>query len=139
MAEVTNHQDLLDSVIRSPHTISLSLDYRAEVLKLEDEIDQALHELRKSQASEYKIAEDRLYAQKGYLHNLYQQLERERSEWTHCKSITKKDVLLDAVLNRVDQIKQEVAKLKDMEQVAKGFGRTSKGILREHFGLEIEE
>lgn len=139
MAEVTNHQDLLDSVIRSPHTISLSLDYRAEVLKLEDEIDQALHELRKSQASEYKIAEERLYAQKGYLHNLYQQLERERSEWTHCKSITKKDVLLDAVLNRVDQIKQEVAKLKDMEQVAKGFGRTSKGILREHFGLEIEE
>lgn len=139
MAEVTNHQDLLDSVIRSPHTVSLSLDYRAEVLKLEDEIDQALHELRKSQASEYKIAEDRLYAQKGYLHNLYQQLERERSEWTHCKSITKKDVLLDAVLNRVDQIKQEVAKLKDMEQVAKGFGRTSKGILREHFGLEIEE
>lgn len=139
MAEVTNHQDLLDSVIRSPHTISLSLDYRAEVLKLEDEIDQALHELRKSQASEYKIAEERLYAQKGYLHNLYQQLERERSEWTHCKSINKKDVLLDAVLNRVDQIKQEVAKLKDMEQVAKGFGRTSKGILREHFGLEIEE
>lgn len=139
MAEVTNHQDLLDSVIRSPHTVSLSLDYRAEVLKLEDEIDQALHELRKSQASEYKIAEERLYAQKGYLHNLYQQLERERSEWTHCKSITKKDVLLDAVLNRVDQIKQEVAKLKDMEQVAKGFGRTSKGILREHFGLEIEE
>lgn len=139
MAEVTNHQDLLDSVIRSPHTVSLSLDYRAEVLKLEDEIDQALHELQKSQASEYKIAEERLYAQKGYLHNLYQQLERERSEWTHCKSIKKKDVLLDAVLNRVDQIKQEVAKLKDMEQVAKGFGRTSKRILREHFGLEIEE
>ncbi|KAF2285401.1 hypothetical protein P3X46_006149 [Hevea brasiliensis] len=138
MVEVTNNQEL-DTIIKLPDTLSMSSDYRAEVLKLEDEIDKALHELQKSQASEYKIAEEQLYAQKEYLHNLYQQLERERSEWICGTSSTNKEVLLNAVLNRVDQIKQEVAKLKDMEEVAKGFGRTSKRILREHFGLEIEE
>jgi hypothetical protein len=39
----------------------------------------------------------------------------------------------------VDQIKREVTKLKDMEEVANGFGRTSKDILKEHFGLEVEK
>jgi len=45
--------------------------------------------------------------------------------------------LLSAVLSRVDQIKREMRKLKDMEEVAKGFGRTFKDILKEHFGLEV--
>jgi hypothetical protein len=40
-------------------------------------------------------------------------------------------------LSRVDQIKREMTKLKDMEEVAKGFGRTFKDILKEHFGLEV--
>lgn len=52
-------------------------------------------------------------------------------------SKTKPDALLSAVLSRVDQIKREMRKLKDMEEVAKGFGRTFKDILKEHFGLEV--
>ncbi|KDP40187.1 hypothetical protein JCGZ_02185 [Jatropha curcas] len=135
--EITDQQDHLDT--KSPDILSISSDYQAETLKLEDEIDQALYQLRKSQASEYKIAEERLYAQKKYLQNLYQQLEREKLEMTRRRSGTKTDASLSTVLNRVDQIKQEMAKLKDMRQVAKGFGRTSKSILKEHFGVDTEE
>lgn len=117
----------------------MSSDSQAESLKLEDEINQVLQALQVSQEAEYKIAEERLYAQKKYLQNLYQQLDKERSELARRTLKTNPDDLLSAVLSRVDQIKREVTKLKDMEEVANGFGRTSKDILKEHFGLEVEE
>ncbi|KAA8527617.1 hypothetical protein F0562_034988 [Nyssa sinensis] len=136
--EATDYQEPLDYKTDSPQILSGNFDHRIESLKLEDEIDQVLQALRKAQESEYKIAEERLFAQKNYLLNLYQQLNKERSELSRYTSSSDPDALLDAVLNRVDQIKQEVVKLKDMEVVAKGFGKTSKDILREHFGLEME-
>lgn len=138
--EPTNHQDSIDGR-PYPSVLSISSDYNSEYLKLEYEIDQVLQALRKAQESEYKIAEERLFTQKNYLRNLYQQLDKERSELSHGASgtIAEADALLSAILNRVDQIKQEVMKLKEMEEVSNGFGRTSKGILKEHFGLEIED
>ncbi|KAG6764470.1 hypothetical protein POTOM_031939 [Populus tomentosa] len=66
-----------------------------------------------------------------------QHLDKERSELAGHTSKTKPDALLSAVLSRVDQIKREMRKLKDMEEVASGFGRTCKDILKEHFGLEV--
>lgn len=107
-------------------------------MKLDEEIDQVLEALRKSQEFEYKLAEERLYAQKKYLCDLYQQLEKEKTGLTRHVSSTNHDDLLSAVLSRVNQIKQEVAKLKVMEEVAKGFGKTSKSILEEHYGLESD-
>lgn len=138
MLEVSNHQDILDYRMSSPD-VSMSSDTQTETLKLEDEINQVLQALQVSQEVEYKIAEERLYTQKKYLQNLYQQLDKERSELARRTLKTNPDDLLSAVLSRVDQIKREVTKLKDMEEVANGFGRTSKDILKEHFGLEVEK
>lgn len=134
--EVMN--DDLNVRTSSGHTLSIAFDHRSESLMLEDEIEQVLQALRKSQDTEYKMAEERLHAQKNFLLNLYQQLEKERSELARCASSADPNALLDAVLNRVDQIKRELRKLKDMERVANGFGKTSKGILKEHFGLETQ-
>uniref|UniRef100_A0A5B7A6F1 Uncharacterized protein n=1 Tax=Davidia involucrata TaxID=16924 RepID=A0A5B7A6F1_DAVIN len=136
--EVTDYQEPLDCRTGLLQNLSGNVDHQIKSLKLEEEIDQVLQELRKSQEFEYKIAEERLCAQKNYLLNLYQQLGKERSELSRGTSSTDPDAALDAVLNRVDQIKLEVMKLRDMEEVAKGFGKTSKDILREHFGLEME-
>lgn len=140
---VTNGQDPLDIKTSSEHTLSIAFDPRLESLKLENEVDHVLLALQKSQESEYKIAAETLYAQKNYLLNLYQQLEKERSELkselAHRTSSADSYTFLDAVLSRVNQIKQELMKLKGMEKVANGFGKTSKGILKEHFGLETEK
>ena len=122
----------------SPDVYSVP-DQECESQILEDEIDKVLHALRKSQASEYKIAEERLYAQKSRLLNLYEQLEESRSQLSRGISSASSDALLDVVVNTSGRIRHEVNKLKDMEKVAKGFGRTPKGILKEHFGLEIED
>ncbi|XP_022738899.1 protein OBERON 2-like [Durio zibethinus] len=137
--EPSNHQDSLDSGPCLVSVLSISSDYQSEYQKLEYEIDQVLQALRKAQESEYKIAEERLDAQKNYLRNLYEQLDKEKSELSSRASGTEADALLNAILNRVDQIKQEVMKLKEMEEVANGFGRTPKGTLKKHFGLEIED
>ncbi|XP_030974275.1 protein OBERON 2-like [Quercus lobata] len=136
--EVMNDEDPLNVRTSSGHTLSIAFDHQSESLRLEDEIEQVLQALRKSQDSEFKMAEERLHVQKNFLLNLYQQLEKERSELARCASSADPNALLDAVLNRVDQIKRELRKLKDMERVANGFGKTSKGILKEHFGLETQ-
>ncbi|KAK4388586.1 hypothetical protein Sango_2465200 [Sesamum angolense] len=107
------------------------LDHLVESLKLEDEVDQILDSLRKSQEIEYRLAEERLSTQKNYILNLYQQINKERSS-------EDQDSLLDEVLSRVDQVKREVSRLKDMADVSKGFGRVPKHILKELFGLDIE-
>ncbi|KAM1086957.1 hypothetical protein ACFX13_012743 [Malus domestica] len=112
--------------------------YRTEAQKLEEEIDQVLHALRRSQETEFKMAEECLNAQKNYLCNLYQQLEKEKSDLVQHAS-TDSDALLSTVMSRVKQIKSEVKKLKDMEEVANGFGKTSRAVLKEHFSLAIED
>ncbi|KAF4363512.1 hypothetical protein CsatB_026209 [Cannabis sativa] len=132
--DVVNQQDPLNII----QTDIQSFNWKTESLKLEEEIDQVLQALRKSQEIEYEMAEERLYTQKNCLSNLFQQLEIERSALTRHVSSTDEDDLLTAVFNRVNQIKRELIKLKEMEKVASGFGRTDRGILEEHYGLEIE-
>ncbi|GLT78533.1 hypothetical protein SLA2020_500650 [Shorea laevis] len=137
--DVADHQEPLDTKPGSLRILSISSDYWNEYLKLEDEIEQVLHELKRSQELEYKTAEETLFSQKNYIRNLYQQLDEERSELSRRTSGAGADALLNAVLKRVDQIKREVFKLKEMEKVAGGFGSTPKGILKEHFHLTIED
>ena len=116
----------------------MSTEYQACSVKLDDEVDTILQALRKSQELEYKIAEEQLHHQKSYLQNLYQQLEQESSRLTCKKLPVDFDNLLSIVLKRNSQIKREVQKLEEMKEIAKGFGKTSKGILREHFGLNSD-
>ncbi|KAH0634115.1 hypothetical protein KY290_038482 [Solanum tuberosum] len=130
-----------ESILRersSPPKMTSNFDHRVESLKLEDEIDQTLQALRKSQNFEYRLAEERLLVQKNYIMNLYEQLDKERSDLSSHTTMVETDTLVDAVLQRVDQIKREVLKLKDMKQVQNGFGSTSKTILKDYFGLEAE-
>ncbi|KAL7081102.1 hypothetical protein ACP275_14G018500 [Erythranthe tilingii] len=133
----TEKDEPQDSITGPPQKISSNFDHRIESLKLEDEIDHVLDALRKSQEMEYRLAEERLSSQKNCILNLYQQLDKERSELSSCTSRKYKDSMLDNVLNRVDQIKREVSKLKDMEEVAKGFGKVPKQILKEQFGVDF--
>ncbi|XP_077247724.1 CDPK adapter, putative (DUF1423) isoform X2 [Tasmannia lanceolata] len=123
-------------------SVYITSDHRIASSKLENEIDEALQSLRKSQESEYRIAEQKLYAHKDFLLGLYRQLDAERSELaqhTSSPNDGNSDDLLANVLSRVDQIKQEEVKHRHMMQIGKGFGRTPKGILKEHFGLPIED
>ncbi|KAI4317850.1 hypothetical protein L6164_025683 [Bauhinia variegata] len=111
---------------------------QSDSIKLEDEIDKVLRDLRNSQEIEYNIAEERLNMQKKYLQNLYQQLENEKSVLA-CQNSSRSNFLTRAVKEREEQIRRELLKFRDMKKVADGFGRTSKNILKEHFGLEIED
>ncbi|KAL0548246.1 hypothetical protein IC582_012694 [Cucumis melo] len=122
------------SIISSEWTMSTPFDHWIESLKLEDEIDQVLHGLKRSQEFEYNLAEEKLLLHKNYLHNLFQQLEKEQTELRHQTPSTGQN----AVSNRVDQIKREVKRLKRMEKVADGFGMTPKDILKEDFDLDVE-
>lgn len=87
---------------------------------------------------EYRVAEEQLNAQKSYLHNLYQQLKQESSQLACQKSPANSDDLLNIVLSRNNQIKHEVEKLKEMKEIAKGFGMTPKSILKGHFSLDVD-
>lgn len=108
-------------------------DFKIESLLLEGDIDQILQSLKKSQESEYKIAEEALITQKNLIQYLYRELDYERSEYSA-------DVLNDdGVRRRIDQIKKEIEKLEEMKAVADGFGRAPKRILKEHYGLETEK
>ncbi|GFZ07493.1 CDPK adapter, putative [Actinidia rufa] len=135
--EITNYQETPEFGTSPLQILSGNFDLHIESLKLEDEIDEVLRALRKAHESEYQIAEARLVAQKNYLLNLYQQLDKERSELSTYTLSYDKEALIDAVQNRVDQIKREILKLREMEQVAKGFSKLSKDVLKEHFGLEM--
>ncbi|CAI0559472.1 unnamed protein product [Linum tenue] len=117
-----------------------SPDYSAEILQLDAEIDDVLRAMRKSQKLELKLAEEQLHAKKRNLQNLYQQLQKEHSELA-CLELeaTGAGELRSTVTSRIDQINWERRKLERMKRVANGFGRTSKRILREHFGLEVEK
>ncbi|XP_057450259.1 protein OBERON 1-like isoform X3 [Lotus japonicus] len=109
---------------------TISYNSLPKALKLEAEVDEVLQALRKSQELEYKVAEERIQAQKTYLQNLYQQLECEKSELA-CQNSSSTDVLEE----RNQQIRKEVEKFEAMKKVANGFARTPKDILKEHFDL----
>lgn len=134
----TYHGETTLRETHSPPKIASNFDYRVESLKLEDEIDQVLQALRKSQNFEYSLAEERLVVQKNYIMNLYEQLDKERSDLSSHTSVAETNTLVDAVRQRVDQIKREVLKLDEMKQVQNVFGSTSKTILKDHFGLDAE-
>ncbi|XP_042517198.1 protein OBERON 2 [Macadamia integrifolia] len=125
----------------SQQPIYITSDHRIAASKLEDEIDQVLQSLKRSQETEYRIAKERLYAKKSSILSMYEQLDKERSELAKQSPDTEgnSDALLANVLNRVKQINRESARLKEMEEVAKGFVRVPKAILNEHFGLEIKD
>ncbi|XP_061991113.1 protein OBERON 2 isoform X1 [Rosa rugosa] len=135
--EVTTYQEPSNGKTCSD-LMSASFDYRSESQRLAEDIDQVLHALKTSQESEFKMAEEKLLAQKNYICNLYQQLEKEKSDLAR-RTSTDPDALLSIVLSRVKQIKREVTNLKEMEEIASGFGKTSRATLKKHFNLEIEE
>lgn len=124
----------------SPLNVGGSESYSApdDMIKLEIEADQALHNLRKSQEYEYKLAEERIYSQKNYLKNLYQQLKSEGSELTRPRS-SNSFVTDHTIRKREEQIRLETEKLRVMMKVGKGFGSVHHDILREHFGVEISD
>lgn len=135
--ELENHEDHPTNRFLSP-LLSSKFDHRVETLVLEDEIDQILMALKKSQESEYTLAEETLSVQKNCIQDLYQQLDHERSALSQRAASPDADAILDSFLCKVDHLKQEIRKFKDMKEVAKGFGRTPKRILKEHFNLETE-
>ncbi|MCL7038425.1 hypothetical protein MKW94_001198 [Papaver nudicaule] len=120
----------------------ITSDHQVESLKLEKEVEQVLQELKKSQQVEYETAKAKLYAKKQVILDLYQKLDAEKSKLDN-RSLSNKnadmDTLLSGILNRVNEIKRELISLKDMIQIAKGFGRTPTSILKEHFGLQIAD
>ena len=129
---------------RAQGNLYITSGYSNVSVKLEDEIDGVLRELKRSQESEYRLAEQKLYAQRDFLLSLYQQLEVERSELACSMPLpvggsNVSDNLLTIVLNKVDQIKHEEAKLKEMMKIAKGFGGTPKTVINNHFGLPIND
>lgn len=118
----------------------ITSDCHSASVKFENEIDRALHSLKRSQESEYRIAEQKLYAHKDLLLGLYQQFDDERAELSkHTTDDVDSNTLRANVLSKVDRIKREVVKLKHMMEISKGFGRTPKGILNEHFGILIDD
>ncbi|GAB4843365.1 hypothetical protein Ancab_013331 [Ancistrocladus abbreviatus] len=137
-----NQHDLSDSGTGSLHSAPgswSSADHESEYLKLGEEIDQVLEELRKSQDYEYMVARERLLAQRDYLLNLYQQLDNDKSELGKCIPRTDTNALLSAIVNREERIKQEVSKFKDMLEVRRGFGRMPRHTLKELFNMDIKE
>lgn len=138
--EVSEKKNPSDAIIEKANPSNESEPCSSQIhhQKLETEINWVLLAMRQAQDSEYKMAEERLHAQKKYLCNLYEQLEHEISELRDRGLSSDSSDLVNCVSKRKDQIKREYEKLLKMKEVAKGFGRTSKEILKEHFGLEME-
>ncbi|PNX93535.1 calmodulin protein kinase [Trifolium pratense] len=119
----------------STSQVILREEYHSQILNLEAEIDDILAGLRKSQELEYKVAEERLHAQKIYIQNLYEQLQCVVTE-LECPDLTHSGPLFRAIREKKEQIKQEKEKFNEMKMVASGFGRISRDILKEHFAYE---
>ncbi|CAH9108945.1 unnamed protein product [Cuscuta europaea] len=139
--ELANYEDKEQENNRTAPSgmVSSNFDHRVESLQLDNEIDQTLQSLRKSQELEYNIAEERLFAQRNCIINLYEQIDKKRSQLLHHSTFTDLEPLLNALHERIELVKREALKLRDMKQVEMGFGRTSKHILEEHFGLKCDQ
>uniref|UniRef100_A0A7C9AJ11 Uncharacterized protein n=1 Tax=Opuntia streptacantha TaxID=393608 RepID=A0A7C9AJ11_OPUST len=134
---ITVHTGRLDHLNTPPPKVgkdSTALEH--EYQKLEGEIDQILRELRKSQEHEYRIAQERLHAQKDYIFSLYQQVHKDNSDLIELTPPANRNALLNSIAAKEESIKCELRKLKEMEKVAKGFGKTPKDILKEHFDID---
>ncbi|XP_010917747.1 uncharacterized protein [Elaeis guineensis] len=135
--ELLQKNDVVDG--RAQLSVYITSDYDNVSVKLEDDIDNILRELKSSQELDCRIVEQKLYDQKDYLLSLYRQLDSERSALANPISILPNggdcDNLLANVLDRVDQIRHEEEKLRNIMKIAKGLGETNKSILHEHFGL----
>lgn len=112
-------------------------DYRIESTELEQRVEKTLASLKKAQETEYRIAEDVLTAQKDRLLELYQELKKEKIKLEKC-SPSADPSLVHTVFRIMDQIKKEFENISAMQSVAKGFGKTSKYVLKEHFGVQAE-
>lgn len=112
-----------------------NFDYRIESLELEERVEKTLAALKKSQEGEYRIAEDVLTTQKNHLLLLYSELEKEKRELAKCPPSADPS-MVHVVLKRMTQIKNELDKITAMQAVGKGFGKTSKYVLKEHFGVQ---
>lgn len=135
--EVSNFKE--PSHVTTPPQISFSnFDYRKESVQLEQRIEKTLASLKKSQQTEYRIAEDVLTTQKSYLLDLYEELDKEKGKLAKC-SPSADPSLVHTVFKRMDQIKTEFDKITTMQAVGKGFGKTSKYVLKEHFGVQAPE
>ncbi|XP_026446511.1 protein OBERON 3-like isoform X1 [Papaver somniferum] len=135
-------REIVESQHPKDSTVYITSDHhRVDSSKLDDEINKVLADLIESQEDEYRIAMDNLNAQKKVLLDLYQQLETDRSELAK-RTSSEIDQVVDNLIHdfssKVNQIKIEVGKLKEMEKVAKGFGMVPKDTLKAHFGLQIE-
>ncbi|XP_057816572.2 uncharacterized protein LOC131029913 isoform X1 [Cryptomeria japonica] len=120
----------------------LSSPVHITALKFENRINQALHGLRRSQEAEYKLAQERLYAQKDFLLSLFKQLDMANSKFTNCSSsssLENFDDLLDGVSDQVARLRKENAKFGQMLTITNGFGHTQKDILRDFFGVSLED
>ncbi|KAJ0964466.1 hypothetical protein J5N97_025604 [Dioscorea zingiberensis] len=127
---------------RAQTPIYITADHSNVSAKLDDDINKVLQELKKSQESEFRLAEQKLLTQKDLLLSLYQQLDVDRSKLATQFSSPNgndSDALLTNVLARVDRIKYEELKLQDMMKIADGFGQTPKTILSIHFGMNVDE
>ncbi|KAG0485532.1 hypothetical protein HPP92_009611 [Vanilla planifolia] len=135
------------SLSHMPHverkeTLYITSNHIDKSAKLEDDVDQALRGLKRSQESEYRTAEEKLYGQKDLLLGLYQQLEVERAELARpiaSAEGSRGDALLTSVLARVDQIKREEMKLKQMMRIAEGFGLAPRTLLKEYYGMPLDD
>lgn len=133
--EVSNSKEPPSQREAAPPRISFTnFDYRLESIELEQRIDNTLASLKKSQETEYRIAEDVLTTQKNYLLDLYQELEKEKGKLANC-SPSADPSLVHTIFLRMEQIKNEYDKINAMQAVGKGFGKTSKYLLKEHFGV----
>ncbi|KAL5712591.1 hypothetical protein ACHQM5_014749 [Ranunculus cassubicifolius] len=106
--------------------VYITSDHVIESSKLDNEIEEVLQDLKSSQELEYRMAEQRLNAQKDLILTLYQELDADRAELSKRTGATRdSDVgaLLNRILSKVNQINQEVDKFKDLESVGKGFGK----------------
>lgn len=114
-----------------------NFDYRIESMELEKKINKTLASLKKSQETEYKIAENALTAQKTHLLDLYKELEKQKGKLANCSPSTDPS-LVHAVFKKMEEIKTEFNKIIAMQVIGKGFGKTSKYVLKEHFGMHSD-
>ncbi|XP_076904453.1 uncharacterized protein LOC143559907 [Bidens hawaiensis] len=136
--EVSQWEPMEVETITPPTQITFTnFNCQIESTELEQRIEKTLASLKQSQETEYKVAESVLTTQKNILLNLYQELKKEKSKLANC-SPSGDPSLVHNVFKIMDQIKNEFRKITAMQSVGKGFGKTSKYVLKEHFGVQAD-
>lgn len=143
------HPDLIDPLIDNDFQtvienlpVFITGDPIVVSAKFEDEIDLALRELKKSQEAEYRVAEQKLYAQKDHILSLHRQLESERAELADPMPLSEASnygAMLANVLSHVDQVKREEEKFKSMLKVSGGFAKAPESVTNGLFGLPVDK